>query len=92
VPPPSAPLPPPPWEREDDEDETAGGDGDVAVKEKPDPPPSWFDDEHPLADQYQLMGCLTLSEVWFMSHHRDIAVYLMGRPPDLEIPDEKPAS
>ena len=90
VPPPSAP--PPPWEREDDEDETAGGDGDVAVKEKPDPPPSWFDDEHPLADQYRLMGCLTLSEVWFMSHHRDIAVYLMGRPPDLEIPDEKPAS
>jgi len=91
VPPPPAPLPVPPWQLDDAEDAPSDGDGDVAVKEKPDPPPSWFDDEHPLADNYRLMAILNLAEVWFMSHHRDIAIYLMGRQPDLEIPEEKTA-
>ncbi|MEI9963098.1 MAG: hypothetical protein WDM76_18890 [Limisphaerales bacterium] len=77
VPGPQMPLPPPPWEREDDDDHSDTA-GDIVVKEKPDPPPSWFDDEHPLADNYRLMGNLTLSEIWFLPHHRDIAVYLMG--------------
>lgn len=85
--PPPTPLPPPPWEREDEEDE--GDDaGDVAVKKKPDPPPSFLDDEHPLADNYRLYGALTLSEAWFLPHHRALAAYLMGRQPDLEIPEE----
>jgi hypothetical protein len=92
VPPPPAPMPLPPWEREDGEDDndSSNEDGGVAVKEKPDPPPSWLDDEHPLADNYRLMGFLTLAEIWFMPHHRDIVIYLMRRQPDLEIPDEKP--
>jgi hypothetical protein len=84
---PQAPLPPPPWEREDEDEES--GDGDVAVKEKPEPPPGWFDDDHPLADNYNLMGNLTLSEVWFAHQNRDVAVYLMGRQPDVEIAEEK---
>jgi hypothetical protein len=89
VPPPPAPELEPPWEREDEDDDDGFSDGDVAVKEKPDPPPSWLDDEHPLADHYRLMGFISLSEIWFMPHHRDIAVYLMRREPDLEIPEEK---
>jgi hypothetical protein len=86
------PLPPPPWERdEDDADEDDGYSefGGVKVKEKPDPPPDPWDDEHPLAEQYNLMARLTLDEIWFYLHRRDIAVYLMGREPDEEIPDEK---
>lgn len=92
VPPAATPLPPPPWQRDnDDEDEDdATGDGDVAVKEKtePDPPPSWLDDEHPLADNYRMLCGVSLTELWVTSHHRDAAVYLMGRQPDLEIPEE----
>jgi hypothetical protein len=88
------PLPPPPWdEDEDDEDEDDAGDdggGDLAVKQKPEPPPMWYDEnEHPLADQYNLMAHLTLDEIWFFSHARDLAIYLMGRQPDEEIPEEK---
>ena len=89
------PLPPPPWEEDEDEDEEDAGDadgGDLAVKKKPEPPPMWYDDnEHPLADQYNLMAHLTLDEIWFFSHNRDLAIYLMGRQPDVEIPEEKPA-
>lgn len=90
VPSAQTPLPPPPWERdeEDDDDDTGSGSGDVAVKEKPDPPPSWDDEEHPLAHNYRLMGYLSLSEVWFCPHSRDLAIYLMGRQPDHEIPEE----
>jgi len=87
------PLPPPPWEREDEADDEADDDpdaGDVAVKKKPDPPPMWYDDyEHPLADEYRLGAYLTLDEIWFYTHHRDLAIYLMRRQPDLEIPEEK---
>ena len=81
-------VPEPRASLEDETDEEESYDGEVAVKKKPDPP-EWFDDEHPLADNYRLMGTLTLSEVWFMPHHRDIAIYLMGRQPDVEIPEEK---
>lgn len=28
------------------------------------------------------------SEAWFMPHHRDLAIYLMRRQPDLELPDD----
>jgi hypothetical protein len=87
------PLPPPPWEREPEEDEDDGDDnsgtGGVKVKEKPDPPPDPWDDEHPLADNYRLWAHLTLDALWVYPHHRDLAVYLMGREPDEEIPDEK---
>jgi hypothetical protein len=65
------------WEQDDD----AGGvlpNGEMIVKEKPDPPPSWFDDEHPLADHYRLFGYVTPSEIWFVPYCRD-----------LEIPEEK---
>jgi hypothetical protein len=37
------------------------------------------------------MAHLTLDEIWFFSHNRDLAIYLMGRQPDVEIPEEKPA-
>jgi hypothetical protein len=42
------------WALDDEDDEISNGDdtGGVAVKEKPDPPPSWLDDAHPLASQY----------------------------------------
>ena len=91
------PLPPAPWEDEDDDEENADDKnsddpdaGDVAVKKKPDPPPMWYDDyEHPLADEYRLAAYLTLDEIWFYAHHRDLAIYLMRRQPDLEIPEEK---
>ena len=86
------PLPPPPWEEDEDEEEDSGhaDAGDVAVRKKPEPPPMWYDDnEHPLGDQYNLMAHLTLDEIWFYSHARDLAIYLMGRQPDEEIPEEK---
>lgn len=88
------PLPPPPWEDEnEDEDEDAddAGDagGDISVKQKPEPPPMWYDEnEHPLADQYNLMAHLSLDEIWFFTQQRDLAIYLMGRQPDEEIPEE----
>ena len=81
-PPPPPPNLEPPWEQEIDDD--GPGDSDVAVKKKPDPPPSWLDNEHPLADNYRLLAHLTLSEIWFMPHQRDLAVYLMRREPDVE--------
>jgi len=86
------PLPPPPWEREpeeDEDDDDNSGTGGVKVKEKPDPPPYPWDDEHPLADNYRLWAHLTLDALWVYPHHRDLAVYLMGREPDEEIPEEK---
>ncbi|KAF0179335.1 MAG: hypothetical protein FD161_1434 [Limisphaerales bacterium] len=83
------PLPPPPWESDSEDEDDADGEGDVAVKEKPDPPPSYDDGEHPLADNYRLMVHLSLAEAWFAPHHRDLAIYLMRRQPDLDIPDEK---
>jgi hypothetical protein len=82
-PPPPQPGPEPPWERETEDDDEGGG--DVAIKKKPDPPPSWLDNEHPLADHYRLLAYMTMSEIWFMPHHRDVAVYLMRREPDLEM-------
>ena len=77
-------------ESEDDDDDD-DDDGDLAVKTDPDPPRNFFgdDDEHPLADNYRLLGLLSLDEVWFLNHHRGIACHLMMREPDLEIPDEK---
>lgn len=89
TPPPPAALPPPPWENEDEEDDDGNTEGDVAVKEKPDPPPSWLDDEHPLADHYRLYAYILPTEIWFLPHHRDLVIYLLGRQPDLDIPDEK---
>lgn len=83
------PLPPPPWESDNEDKDDAEGEGGVAVKEKPDPPPSFNDGEHPLADNYRLIVHLSLGEAWFAPHHRDLAIYLMRRQPDLDIPDEK---
>jgi hypothetical protein len=85
--PPSEPMPPPPWEREEEfEDDDEAGEGGVAVKKKPDPPPSFMDDGHPLADEYRMMGQVSLTEVWVIDYARDIAAYLLGRQPDQEIP------
>jgi hypothetical protein len=77
------PGPEPPWERETEDDDASSG--DLLVKKKPDPPPSWLDNEHPLADNYRFLAYMNLSEIWIMPHHRDMAVYLMRREPDLEI-------
>jgi hypothetical protein len=84
------PLPPPPWERDDDEDEDddANG-GDIALKEKPDPPPSWEDEQHPLADNYNLIAQFTLAECYVSNHQKSVAEYLLHRPCDEVIEDEK---
>jgi hypothetical protein len=87
--PPQTPLPPAPWEREEDETEDEDEDdaeGGLKLKEKMEPPPDRWDNEHPLADKYTLMATLTLGELWVYPHHRDVAVYLMRQQPDLEIP------
>lgn len=71
------------WESDADGE----GGGDVATETEADENAEpWFADEHPLADKYRLLGNLvSLSEVWFHPHHRDIAIYLMGQQPDEEI-------
>lgn len=74
----------PPAEDNDDQD-----DGNIAVETDPDPPLTFLDDdEHPLAANYRCFGHLTLSEVWFTPHSRGIAVHLMQREPDLEVPED----
>ena len=76
-------------ESDDDEESNEPGDGDVITKKKPEPPPSLFDeDEHPLADQYRVMGNVTLSEAWFGSRDPHMVTYLMGRNPDEVIPED----
>lgn len=82
-------IEPPP--EEPDDDSYLNADGDIAVKTEPDPPRVDFEEEdaHPLASNYSLAGALVLGEVWFFSHFRDIAVHLMQREPDEEIPDEE---
>jgi len=91
VPAPLTPLPDSPWEEEDDEDEDDTDDLLGKSKQKADAPPSWWDDEHPMAEDYSLLGNLTFSEIWMPSRLRDLAVYLMRREPDLEIPEDKKA-
>lgn len=88
--PPTPRDPPPPPENEFEEDDETGddGDGDVALKKPPTPPPSWFDDEHPLAGEYMMAGFLKPGEFWVYAHFREIASYLLGRTPDLEIPED----
>ena len=82
------PLPPPPWEKDEDEDEDeTDGIGGIALKEKVEPPPNPWDNEHPLADEYSMLAALTLTELWVWPHHRDVAVYLMRQEPDEVIPD-----
>lgn len=84
------PLPPPPWEREDeDEDSDDPNSGDIAVKKKPDPPPSWFDDEHPLADNYRMFGRFDLEKIHVSNRDESLITYLMRRPPDEIIPEEE---
>ncbi|MFN7140037.1 MAG: hypothetical protein ACK4UN_11950, partial [Limisphaerales bacterium] len=82
------PLPPAPWEREE-EDQDDPFNGGLAVKKKPEPPPSLFDDDgHPLADNYRTMAHLSLSEAWFLNRDEGLVAYLIGRAPDVVIPDE----
>ena len=99
-----APYPEPPWAKADEDDDDEDGidfnpdddedddsEGGTATKEKPEPAGMYFDDQHPLASNYMLMGTLTLDEVWFFPHQRDLATQLMGREPDEEFPEEKKA-
>ena len=87
--PPPGEHPPAPWEQEEEaEDDDASEFGDVAVKKKPDPPPSWLDDGHPLADQYRMMGTVELDEIRAVNYAEHLFAYLMGRQPDLVIPEE----
>ncbi len=89
------PLPPAPWDTEDDEEEEdeaendADGDSDIGVREKSEPPFSWEDDEHPLADNYNLMAQFTLTECHVFNRDKSIAEYLLHRPCDEVIEDEK---
>jgi hypothetical protein len=84
---PRAPRPKAPWE--DDEEGIDIESGDVAIKEKPDPPPSWLDDEHPLADNYNLIAYLRLDTFSVGTNLRDIAEYLMHRACDEVIEEPK---
>jgi hypothetical protein len=88
----SEPLPVAPWDREegDDDDAASESDGDIAVKEKPEPPPSEFDEnDHPLADNYNLMAHFRLTECYVFTNQRGVAEYLMRRRCDEVIEDEK---
>jgi hypothetical protein len=80
-----APAPPPeaPWERESPEEEDA--EGGVVFQKPPEPPPCYWDDEHPLARNYNLSGTLTMDAAWFITHARGEMMRLMGREPDEEI-------
>jgi hypothetical protein len=89
APKPEAPLPEPPWERDDEGEDDDDESGDVAVKEKPDPPPSYLDDDHPLADKYSLLAQLTAREFWIPLQQRDVAEYLLQRACDEVIPEDK---
>ena len=54
---------------------------------------SLIEDEnvHPLADAYRLSATITSDAIHFNTHNRDIAIHLMGRQPDIDIPKpEKP--
>ncbi|MBI3881804.1 MAG: hypothetical protein HY301_17290 [Verrucomicrobia bacterium] len=59
------------------------------MKKKPDPPPSWFDDEHPLADNYRMWGLLSLTDLW-LSGDAGLVTFTVGRAPDVVILREPP--
>lgn len=62
----------------------------MAVKKKPDPPPSPFDDDaHPLADNYRMWGQLSLTELW-LTGDASLVSYVMGRAPDQVIERNRP--
>ncbi len=89
-----APLPEAPWNREDDdedENDDPDGDGGVTLKEKPEPAASIYDDEHPLAGDYNLWAFLSLDKCYVYSHHAGMAEYLFQRGCDEVIePEKKP--
>ena len=75
---------------EPDGEENDDGEGNIAVEKKPDPPQLFIDEnDHPLAGNYRLWGRITLEEVWFRPENRGLAIHLMQRQPDLDIPDEE---
>ncbi|MGI9089391.1 MAG: hypothetical protein ACR2HH_16895 [Chthoniobacterales bacterium] len=79
--------------KDDVDDSNSDDDGGIAIETDPDPPEMMFaDDEHPLANNYFCAGTLSQDEVWFYDNYRGIAVHLMGREPDLEIPKEDRAA
>jgi hypothetical protein len=84
----SLPSPPLDEEEEDGNENTDSGD-DVAVKEKPEPPPLLDDGEHPLARQYSFMATFTLGECYVFVGLRSLAEYLFQRPCDEVIEEEK---
>jgi hypothetical protein len=82
-------LPPEPAEDDEDSADDDDGDGEVAVQQAELPKMELFDDEHPLAGNYRLMADFTLDTLWIRTHHKGIALHLLGREADEEIPDEK---
>jgi hypothetical protein len=73
------------WEHDANSGDESDGTVATEAEAKDDAAGLELDDAHPLADKYGLLGKLSLSEVWFLPHHRDIAIYLMGQQPDEEI-------
>ena len=89
------PPPPAPWEVEgedDEDDDDDEGSGNFAVKEKPEPPPEFLDDEHPLADSYRFIATFRLGELWICHRHAALGLHLMGRDADEEWPAEEKKS
>lgn len=93
APAPLEPRPPAPWEveSEDDEDDEEGS-GNFAVKKKPDPPPDFWDDEHPLAGNYRLGANFNLGEFWLDHYHAALGLHLLRRAADEEFPPEEKSS
>ncbi|HMJ90044.1 MAG TPA: hypothetical protein VK530_09520 [Candidatus Acidoferrum sp.] len=91
APTPLAPLfdvdPPENDEPSDDADDDSGG--DVAVAKPPEPPPSWDDEAHPLADKYTMLAKVTLTGLWLLTHQRGVGEYLLQRNCDEVIKDQK---
>ena len=84
------PYPERPSESDEEDEDEGDGEGNIAIEKKPDPPAHFFDDEeHPLARNYYLWARFTLEEVWFQPRNRGLAIHLMQREPDLDIPDEE---
>ena len=75
--------------KKDDADNESEGSGDIALKEKPEPPPSWDDDEHPLAENYNLMAHFILGDCYVYNRTSAAAEYLFQRRCDEVIEDPK---
>lgn len=84
----AAPAPEPPKSMQETANREDEFDEDADTIDEEDEGDFLDDDEHPLAENYRLLADVTMHTIWFLPHHRTLAVQLMGREPDEEYPDE----